>query len=107
MIVEVFLSKALICFAGMCHPALVGNRTPTGTFPLKVIPISKPQYGGDVIRFAPDGPKAVFAIHRPPSARRRQLLKGERRTGITLGCINVQDHVYEQLKPYRQVRIHE
>lgn len=107
MIAEVFLSKALICFAGVCHPALVGSRTPTGTFPMRVIPISKPQYGGDVIMFAPDGKRAVFAIHRPPSARRAQLLKGERRTGVTLGCINVEPSVYDRLKSYKRVRIHE
>ena len=107
MLVEVFLSKALICFAGMCHPALVGARTPTGTFPMQVIPVSPPQYRGDVIKFAPDGPRAVFAIHRPPSQRRRDLLRGTRRTNITLGCINVDDNVYEQLKRYKKVRIHE
>lgn len=74
---------------------------------MQVIKISAPQYGGDVIKFAPDGRKAVFAIHRPPSPRRRQLLREGRRTGVTLGCINVENHVYEQLKAYKQVHIHE
>lgn len=104
--VDVWLSKALICFLGTCHPALVGVRTPTGTFDMQVIKVSPPQYRGDVIKFADDGPRAVFAIHRPPSARRRALLRGEKRTGITLGCINVDDSVYEQLKPFKKVTIH-
>lgn len=97
MIVEVFLAKALICFAGSCHPALVGQRTPKGTFRLERIPISAPQYGGDVLVFAPDGPRAVFAVHRAPTAHRRELLKQHHKGKVTLGCINVTREVYALL----------
>lgn len=98
MIIEVFISKALLCIAGACHPALVGQRTPRGTFTLERIPISAPQYGGDVLKFAPDGPRAVFAIHRAPTRRRRELLWQRHTQPVTLGCINVTSDVYEQIK---------
>lgn len=100
--IEVWLGKALLCIAGTCHPVLVGDTTPTGTFPL--VEASTPKYG-TVLVFARDSKGGVFAIHKPPTERRRALLQGDSRTGITLGCINVPDAVYERLRGHNRVRI--
>ena len=32
--VTVQIAAAMICFAELCYPALVGTKTPTGEFPL-------------------------------------------------------------------------
>lgn len=105
MIVEVFLAKSLICFLGQCSPALVGERTPVGTFQMERIKIKAPQYGGSVLKFAPDGRDAIFAVHRPPSQRRRILLDRPERPHVTMGCINVKDEVYEALPDTATLRI--
>ncbi len=97
MIVDVFLAKALICFAGTCHPALVGRTTPIGEFQLRPLAISAPQYGGDVLEFARDSQGDVFAIHRPPTSKRRQLLAAFYRPAVTNGCINVTTETYTAL----------
>lgn len=97
-IVEVFLANSVLCIGATCHPVLVGPRTPTGEYTLSLRKISAPQYGGDVLEFAKDGPRAIFAIHRPPSHRRRHLLTLEKRPQVTLGCINATDALYERLK---------
>ncbi len=96
--IHVLLSEALLCFAGMCHPALVGPDTPHGAFQLRRLEVSAPQYGGDVLEFARDGRGGVFAIHRPPSPVREQLLRRTQRPPVTNGCINVSHEVYEQLR---------
>lgn len=97
MLVEVFLSKSLICFLGACHPALVGRTTPHGEFQLAPLAISAPQYGGDVLEFARDKQGDVFAIHRPPTQRRRQMLRDFYRAPVTNGCVNVSDQTYSAL----------
>ena len=96
--VQVFIGKALICFVGTCHPALVGHTTPHGEFQLRPLAISAPQYGGDVLEFARDNKGGVFAIHRPPTQHRQQLLRKFHRPPVTNGCVNVTNETYAALK---------
>lgn len=97
--VEIFLAKALICFASVCHPALIGDRTPVGEFPMQVVRVAPPQYGGHVVKFADDprDKKYMFAIHRSPTAHRASLLKQASRPPVTLGCVNVSPETYDAL----------
>lgn len=104
MSVVVSISKALICFAGQCYPALVGDLTPVGSFDMFERRILAPGYGGDVIQFAQDK-DIVFSIHRlwlgNPSQKRERRIKSsdpQDRVGVTNGCVNVQPEVYELLK---------
>lgn len=103
--VTVFLAKALICFAGNCYPALVGNNTPTGEFQLIERRVLTPGYGGDVLQFDYDEDRNfVWAIHRvwrgSPMQYRDRRLETETPADnwITNGCINVKPDVYEALK---------
>lgn len=97
--VEIFLSKALICFSAVCYPALVGPRTPVGEFQMQVVPVTPPQYRGHVIKFAddPSNKRFMFAIHRPPSPARHALLHRAKRPAVTLGCVNIPHEVYDAL----------
>lgn len=100
--VTVFVARALICFMGTCHHALVGSQTPTGAFPLRRMATVAPGYGGDVLVFYQQGSYA-WAIHRVyllhPSQHRAARLRSDdpARRRITMGCINVDPIVYEQL----------
>lgn len=101
--VVVHLASATICFLGQCHPALIGNATPSGTFPIVHARVGEPGYGGDVLAFARDG-QGVYAIHRVwtlvPAQRRVQRLTAggaAARRGITGGCVNVMPDVYDAL----------
>jgi hypothetical protein len=103
MIVEVFLSAALICFSGQCHHALVGPATPTGEYPLRHVPTTLNGYGGDVMGFAQDK-GGMYAVHRvwllSPKQHRRERLASDNpadRRSITNGCINVDPVVYQTL----------
>ena len=102
----VSLTLATICFAGSCHNALVGDRTPTGEFDLVHARIEAPGYGGDVLAFAKDSTKedSYYSVHRTwlliPSQHRARRIKSDdvaRRVGITGGCINVEPAVYQKL----------
>jgi hypothetical protein len=98
--IEVILASATICFAGGCYPVLVGQNTPTGEFTLRLITTESVAYQGDVLAFHEDA-SGIFAVHRPPSERRRNLLTRapERsRRQITDGCVNVTDDLYERLR---------
>jgi hypothetical protein len=104
MSVTVSLSKALICFAGHCYPALVGVHTPTGSFDMIERRVVSAGYGGDVIQFSEQS-TIVYSIHRlwlgNPSQRRDKRILSEDskdRINITNGCINVQPDVFELLK---------
>lgn len=97
--ITIWISKAILCVANVCHPVLVGEGTPTGTFPLVEIPSI------NSMAFAKTETGKYFAIHPAPSKRRLQLLQGDKRTGITAGCINVSDDVYAAIRGERQVRI--
>lgn len=100
--VIVDLGMALICFAGQCHPALVGWATPKGEYQLTQYTTNKPGYGGDLLVFEL-GEDYAFAIHRVVDVRvqkRRELLASstaQARRNITGGCINIAPEVYEQL----------
>lgn len=96
-IVELFLATALICFHGTCHPALVGKATPTGSYQLRLQPRHERMFGGDILVFDEDR-TSVWAIHRAHNERRRSLLAKGQRTGITGGCVNVTNEVYELLR---------
>lgn len=101
--VTVFLAKAIICFANVCHPALVGDKTLVGEYQIAQRFVESPGYGGDVLQFR-ELEHSIQAIHRPwlgkPSQRRLERLKSpnsEDRKGITNGCINVEEQVYDAL----------
>lgn len=101
--VTVLLSKALICFSGFCYPALVGDNTPTGTYSMNQRYVVSDGYGGDVIKFRQVG-KDVYAIHRvwegKPTQKRRERLSSRKvsdRIGVSSGCINVDEKVYDLL----------
>ena len=101
--VTVLLSKALICFSGLCYPALVGDNTPTGTYSMTQRYVTANGYGGDVIKFRQVG-RDVYSIHRVwegnPSQKRRQRLNSSKvsdRMSVSSGCINVDEKVYMML----------
>lgn len=101
--ITVYLAKALICFAGTCHPALVGRDTHPGEYPLIQRHVLAEGYGGDVLQFD-ETDEIVYAIHRvwtlKPSQRRRERLNSgvaAQRQNVTNGCINVSEEIYENL----------
>lgn len=101
--VTVFLNKAIICFSAMCYPALIGERTAEGEYTIVKREVVSGGYGGDVLQYNEDD-DTVYAIHRVwegnPEQSRRQRLNGdneELRKGVTNGCINVDERVYEML----------
>ena len=101
--VVVYLASALLCTAGQCYPALVGNDTPTGIYPLVRRYVAARGYGGDVMQYAETG-RDLLAIHRvwlgnPSEHRAARLASTDpvmRRT-VTHGCINVMPEVYERI----------
>lgn len=113
--VTVFVAKALICFAGQCHPALVGPTTPPGEYSLVKRYVASPGYGknGLVLQFK-ETEDTVYAIHRPyeldRQTDRRKTLQSknpaERRV-VSKGCVNVEDAVFDNILEgnYRSVVI--
>lgn len=95
--VEVFASKALICVLGQCFAALVGDSTPPGTYPIQRAIVAYADRREDVLVFAYDEDGRAFAIHRPPSPRRRALLARNAAEKVTAGCVNVDDAVFDYL----------
>jgi len=100
--VTVHLAAAIICFAELCHPALIGRATPTGEFQMYYGTTEDPGYGGSVLAFH-ETEKSVFAIHQlwllKPEQKREQRLKSSNPKDrvITSGCVNVSKDVYDQL----------
>jgi len=100
--VTVHIAAAIICFAEMCHPALVGNKTPTGEFPLVYGTTEDPGYGGSVLAFYEDE-TVVYAVHQlwllKPEQKREKRIKSANPKDrvITAGCVNVSPEVYEKL----------
>lgn len=101
--VIVSLAAASICFAGACHPVLVGDNTPAGTFKLSPRVVTDPGYGGDLLVYR-ENARYVWAIHRVytlnPGEDRIARLRSpapERRRSVTKGCINVMPEVYDKL----------
>lgn len=95
--IEVVLATGLICFQGQCHAALVGADTPRGEFSMVVQRRHEPMFRGDVLVFKEDA-RSVWAIHRAHNDKRRALLASGKRTGVTAGCVNVADDVYDSLR---------
>lgn len=101
VIVDLF--AASICFAGACHPALIGQDTPAGTYTLSHRQIEDAGYDGSVLVYQ-ENEKYLWAIHRVytlnPGERRLERLHAGRadlRRNVTKGCINVAPDVYRQL----------
>jgi hypothetical protein len=101
--VIVDLALATICFAGQCHPVLVGADTPKGTFQLEHVLTRAQGYGGDVLVYK-ETPRWIYAVHRVytliPAQHRIERLQSadpRQRETITMGCINVMPDVYERL----------
>ena len=101
--VTVFIAKALICFANVCHPALVGENTTPGTYDMSVLYTEQPGYGGDVLMYDQDE-RSWSAIHSTytldPRRRREELYYGTnaaQRT-VTAGCVNVEPEIYQDLR---------
>jgi len=96
--ITVDIAAALICFAGACHPALVGPDTPTGEFAIERRAVSNPNYGGDVLAFHEDD-RYIWAVHRTWPGREKLYAQApERRRVVTKGCVNVEPSVYLKLK---------
>ena len=101
--VVVSLAMASICFAGECHPALVGDNTPAGSFTLSRQAVDFPGYGGDLLVFQ-ENRSYVWAIHRVYTLNREEHREERlraadpvRRRSVTKGCINVMPDVYSKL----------
>lgn len=85
-----------------CYPVLIGGDTPRGEFQIQQRLIESPGYGGDVLQFKEEG-DFIYAIHRVwlgrPHEKRLERLKNPDPAArrITMGCINVDPMVYEEL----------
>ncbi len=99
--VTVFLAKALICFAGNCHPALIGHDTVPGTYDMSILYTQQRGYGGDVLMYDQDD-RNWYGIHRTfdnlPHRERLYSRDAEARRYVTQGCVNVEPDVYEDLR---------
>ena len=101
--VVVSLSQATVSFSDQSYPALIGEHTRPGIFPLTHARVLARGYGGDVLAWGarPDG--TPLAIHRvwtlSPKQRRIERIRGPvaGRQGITGGCVNVMPDVYQLL----------
>lgn len=106
IIVKLTLASICFVFNGIytCHSALVGLDTPLGIYTITHYITDPPdlKYGGDILVFKEDN-NDVWAIHRvldiPGQQRIRRLKSGNvyERRNITLGCINVEPEVYQEL----------
>lgn len=94
--IVVDLAAALVCFAGACHPALVGIATPRGEFEVRHEATKLPGYGGDVLTFS-ETRAARFAIHRTWRGREKLYEAPAGNRVVTNGCINLQPAVYDLL----------
>jgi hypothetical protein len=103
IVVVVDLATAVICFAQVCYPALIGKQTPPGLYQLKPQVTEQANYGGDILVYREDA-TTWYAVHRVIDVRGQRRLfrlksKDPRmRRDITGGCINVEPEVYEQLE---------
>ena len=94
--IEVTLSTALLCFAGACHPVIVGTQTPIGEFTIAQQFTKQRGYQGDVLLFH-ETSRAWYAIHRTWPGRERLYANASIYRRVSLGCINVQPEVYDKL----------
>lgn len=106
MLVEVFLSTALICFAGECYPTLVGSQTKVGDYELRAMTVRDPRYGGVILVFE-ETRDTLYAIHRTWPGRERLYANASvYRRSVTGGCINVQPEVFDYLRSSNAVYLH-
>lgn len=106
MTVIVDLLLATVCFTSQglnqCHPVLIGKDTPRGEYQLVQRFTDDPGYGGDVLKFK-ETKDDIYAIHRvltlnPKQRRRERLMSNDvAQRQITMGCINVDEKVYDAL----------
>lgn len=103
MTVIVDVAAALICFASICYPALVGEDTPKGEFQITEYSTKEPGYGGNILAFKKNEVGQVYAIHRVidvPGQQRLARIRSpyiEHRITITAGCVNVDPEVFDML----------
>lgn len=96
------LAAALICFAGQCYPALVGEATPRGNFRLTHYSTTTPGYGGNILVFQETATE-LWGIHPvidvPGQNRPTRLLSpsADSRIKVTAGCVNIQPDVMDLL----------
>lgn len=103
------IALAMLCIIGdgeeptkQCYPVLVGPDTPRGEFQLQQRLVEWDGYGGDVIQFKEEELQ-IYAIHRVwtgrPKEKRPERLKNPdpAMRQITMGCINVDPAVYEEI----------
>jgi hypothetical protein len=111
----VHLALATICYmhngVNICHNALIGVKTPTGTFEVRHMLTKQPGYGGDILVYKETATNA-FAIHRvwlgnPKQHRAERLASNDpnQRKHVTMGCINVTPEVYNELKDLTELEI--
>lgn len=110
MPIIVDIALATLCIIGTgddptaerCYPILVGPDTPKGEYHLKQRLVESPGYGGDVLQFK-ENDLYIYAIHRVwlgrPWEKRAERLKSNdvSRRRITMGCINVDPAVYDEI----------
>lgn len=109
--VLVDIALATLCIIGggddvpetqKCYPVLIGKDTPKGEYRLQRRLVTATGYGGDILQFKEDSLE-LFAIHRVwlgrPAEQRDKRLKSPdpKQRLITMGCINVDPVVYEEL----------
>ena len=70
--ITVFLGKALICIANICHPTLVGNTTPIGQYQIVQRFVEDEKFGEDVLKFH-ENDDSIFAIHRITKKRMKYM----------------------------------
>lgn len=100
--VTIYLAKALICFAQVCHPVLLGENTQPGVYAMRVLWVASPGYGPNVLEFDRMKDGNWLAIHQTYSGngvKRAHLYTqpAANRRHVTAGCPNVQPEVYQQL----------
>lgn len=101
MTIIIDVAAAVICFASMCYPALVGPDTPRGEFKLTHYSTKQRGYGGDILSFK-ETERDLYTIHRVinvPGQNRHARLKDSNAMNrwITSGCVNVDPVVYKKL----------
>lgn len=103
--IVIHLAAALACWAGQCHPALVGrpgHQTPTGVYRAVLRTTNEPGYGGRVFVFAERG-DVRYSIHQtwalhPDERRKWRLAYGTPdQRHISMGCVNVAPWLFDQL----------
>lgn len=90
------VAAAVICFAEVCHPAIVGRATPRGEFVAQHTATALPGFGGDVLVFH-EASTYRMAIHRTWRGRERLYSQPPEKRTVSNGCINVEPAVYDAL----------